>query len=369
MIEPLNPVLYQSLQDTFGHVRVSNEGEPIQVRYRPDWQHRNGRRQAVVVSAGETYYVNCPFCSDTRKRLGISYHWSVPDEETGDDMLHLANCFNEKCISTREVQKKLHALVYPHGNYGRTMKVQLPAASPASAPVAPRRFLLPESVSLAEMPEDHPAIRYLRRRNFDPLRLSKRWGVSYCEVNRAPPGRENRPYFNEGRIVYPVYAPTYRLDNEARLVRGTRLAGWQARTLKANPPKSVPKYLTARGMKKSELLYGLPQAIKSEGPVVIVEGVTDVWRLGPGAMALFGKSISPAQIVLILKYFPGQPVVVLLDAETEKEARLACQKIRSGRLAAGDKSSVVIAELPVGRKDPGDCTYKEVWNVVEEAVG
>ncbi len=110
------------------------------------------------------------------------------------------------------------------------------------------------------------------------------------------------------------------------------------------------------------------QPIKSEGPVVVVEGVTDAWRLGPGAVALFGKSIATEQSQLILRYCLGRPIVVLLDADAEDNARRVCQKIRNSRIAAGDKSPVVIGKLPAGRKDPGECTSKEAWKAVEKAM-
>jgi hypothetical protein len=366
----LNPILYGSLKEAFGQVRISNEREQIQFRYRPNWLHRQGRIQAEVASAGETYYVNCPFCNDTRKRLGISYHWSVWDEETDDNMLHLAHCFNENCISTREIQKKLHALVYPDGTYGQTMTVRL-SSSPPSLPAAPRRFLLPEGTLLSELPDDHSAIKYLQRRKFDPKRLAKRWGVRYCQANIIEPGRASRcrPYFQDKRLVYPIFAPSLAIDPErVTACRAVRLAGWQARALTDRLARNVPKYFSAAGMKKSELLYGLPAALVADGPLVVVEGVTDVWRVGPGAVALFGKTISPAQVKLILRHCPGRPLVVLLDADATDNARRVCQQIRSGRLVAGDNTPVDIGKLPTGRKDPGECTHAEVWKVIQQAV-
>jgi DNA primase len=51
------------------------------------------------------------------------------------------------------------------------------------------------------------------------------------------------------------------------------LAGWQARYV-GDCPDSVPKYLSCKGMKKSQLLYGLPTAVASQGAVVVCEGPT-----------------------------------------------------------------------------------------------
>ena len=108
-------------------------------------------------------------------------------------------------------------------------------------------------------------------------------------------------------------------------------------------------------MQKSRLLYGLPQAVKAKGPVVVAEGMADVWRVGPGGVALFGKSISPVQIKLILRHLRGRPIVVLLDGDAEDEAKKVCGLIRQARLQA-DNAPVVVGKLPAKRKDPGECT-------------
>jgi len=147
-----------------------------------------------------------------------------------------------------------------------------------------------------------------------------------------------------------------------------RLAGWQARALKDHPADGTPKYFSASGMKKNDLLYGLTKAIKTKGPVVVVEGVTDVWRLHTNGVASFGKTISPTQTKLILRHFHGRPVVILLDADAADAAIKVYEKVAGARLAAGDDSPVIIAMLPGGRKDPGEYTREEAWNVVTKVV-
>lgn len=369
MTKPLNPRLFRRLQDTFGSVRISNQGVPTMIDHRPDWLQRCGRLKAEVVERGETYVVSCPFCSDTRGRLYVCHRWAVRDEKTGDDMLHLARCFNEGCLATREAQKELHALVFPRGKYGRTMEVRLKPQAPTTEPLVPIQIVLPEGTPLTELPKEHPAIEYLRRRKFAPERLARQWGVYFCEENRERPGQDQqaRPHFYQPRIVYPVYAlPVLGLSDEAGPTSTLRLAGWQARTI--DDDSEAPKYFTACGMRRNELLYGLPQAIRTEGPIVVVEGVTDVWRFRANAVALFGKTISPVQCGLFLRHFAGRPIVVLLDRDAAEDARRVCQKIRSSRATSGEDAPVVFARLPACRKDPGECTYKEAWSAVGKAL-
>jgi DNA primase len=135
------------------------------------------------------------------------------------------------------------------------------------------------------------------------------------------------------------------------------LAGWQARFV-GDCPDSVPKYLSCKGMKKSQLLYGLPAALGSQRAVVVCEGPTDVWRLGPGAVALFGKDMSLPQQQLLDRFLPGRPVVVFLDRDAQDNAQeLQRTLLNRGRVT-------VLAGLPEGRDDVGDCTSEEAWQQV-----
>jgi DNA primase len=129
-----------------------------------------------------------------------------------------------------------------------------------------------------------------------------------------------------------------------------------------------PKYYTANGMKKSHALYGLHR-VSAEGPVVIVEGPTDVWRVGENAVALFGKTASREQIHLIQTHFAGRPLVVMLDADAGMDANLIVERLyscRHGSLFKTDWSPVVRAFLPPDR-DPGDCSPREIQQAIKYA--
>ncbi len=352
MTKTLNPTLFRRLTEVFRHVRVSNPGQPAVIHYQPDWQYRRGRLRPRVVGYGETYYVSCPFCTDIRRRLGISHRWAVDDRETYDDMLHLAHCFNEECLATREMQKKLHAMVYPQGMYGRAMKVELPRSVQPAEPAPEPEFHLPPHTPLSELPAGHPAIRYVRKRGFNPKMLARRWGVVYCEENRGP-----SPHFLEPRIVIPVYAPRAWDDEQP-----ARLVGWQARSIGRSIHR-MPKYLSALGMRRNDRLYGLPQALKTQGPIVIVEGITDVWRLERRGVGLFGKVMSQAQVRLLRRYCDNRPIVVLPDQDVQEQARTIVQQLRPY-----DFPRVVAGKLPNGRKDPGECSCEGLRAAIEDAI-
>ena len=129
---------------------------------------------------------------------------------------------------------------------------------------------------LAELPDNHPAIQYLLKRRFDPAQLAKRWGVYFCESNieTADENHGTSPHFYDCADHLSSLCDLLRHSTMGILParQGLRLAGWQARAVNDHPLK----YMSALGMKKSELLYGLPSVIKTKGPVVVAEGVTDV---------------------------------------------------------------------------------------------
>lgn len=122
-------------------------------------------------------------------------------------------------------------------------------------------------------------------------------------------------------------------------------------------------------MSKSALLYGLPQATRTEGPIVVCEGVTDVWRLGTRAVSIFGKNLSAKQLSLLLRHFKGRPLVVFLDSDATDNARKARKQIGSQRRIAGDSAKVVVASLPENRGDIGECNRDEAWDFVARALG
>ena len=361
---PLNPQLYDALRRQFGEVAIQNQGQPARITTLPNWS-RNGRPQTQI-TGGEYYCVSCPFCTDTRRRLNFNYLWATDNNDNiAQEHLHLVHCFNEDCVKNRATQLELFDTVYPLGHrlQGLTRPIRTEADLCDQIPAEHFRITLPKGlVSVNHRTQAVPASEYLRSRGYDPGELWKRWRVCYCEQNSNCEPAISRP-----RIVVPVYAfPAIALD-DGELPDGPILAGWQARVIES-VPRHVPKYLTAKGMRKSGLLYGLTAAVDDTGPVVICEGVTDVWRLRSNAVALFGKSLSLHQQRLLVEHFAGRPLVVFLDEDAQEQAVDARNRLLQARQAAGDSAAVVIARCPDGRSDIGDCTFGEAWDQVAAAL-
>ena len=138
------------------------------------------------------------------------------------------------------------------------------------------------------------------------------------------------------------------------MLEGGKRRGWQSRfvgELDWKGPKKrelPPKYFTAPGMPRSELLYNLDRA-KNYSTGVIVEGVTDVWSFGPMAVGLFGKNLTTEQYRKFLATFRKRTAVLLLDPE-EFDSEGTGELVRMLRKAM--PKSFAAVKLPMGT-DPG----------------
>jgi len=112
------------------------------------------------------------------------------------------------------------------------------------------------------------------------------------------------------------------------------------------------------------VLYGLEMAAAQEGPVVIVEGILDAWKVGPSSVALLGKTLSLEQIKLLHTHLRQRDLIVWLDSDATAEAERLVQRVRQERKRAGDSGHVLLASCPEGRKDPGECTSVEVSELI-----
>jgi hypothetical protein len=338
MTQRLNPGLFWRLQRCFGSVRVENAGDPGYggTGIDPVTLHPRSRGRG-----GEVYIVACPFCADQRGHLYINHRYGLRDPETGSDNTGLAHCFRRDCLGDPEHRRELADRIFSLMAHDFDNAGRLPPAS-ESDPFARRSTIIEppgELVALTELWEDHRAAQYLTKRGFDLAELGRLWGVAYCVVPCA---------YNEmlGRIYVPIRM-------------GGRLVGWQGRYDGELDWAATgrPKYYNAPGMRKGQLLYNYDQALR-QPLVVVVEGVTDVWRVGPAGVALFGKSASPEQARLLAAGWHGKPVVVLLDADAPEEA----EKVRK-QVAALHPEQVVVVTLPEGM-DPGSCPRDELWGLV-----
>jgi hypothetical protein len=359
----LNPTLFQALQARFGQVRVTNAGQHRVARRVPD-PMRPGRFKTQAAQRGEQYAVACPFCNDHKPRLYVSYMYGQKDSTTGKPNYSLWYCQNEKChesVANRRLFRGMTAVPL-----GRRRHAAAGSSSPPPSPEPTGPITLPEGlIPIDALPPTHPAPAYLLRRGFDLSCLRRTWGdISFCDSCLS-----SRPVATN-RIVIPIYRPAQMFapaaDEEPDLVLG----GWQARSIPGMEPLAGAdaKYLFAEGMQKSELLYGLELAVTTQGPVYVVEGPTDCWRIGPGSVAIFGKTLSMTQKLLLVHHFAGRPMIVLLDPDARESAQQIRQELTMARGCTDADNRVVTADVPSHREDPADCTREEIVSVANAAL-
>ncbi len=176
---------------------------------------------------------------------------------------------------------------------------------------------------LGEMHRD-----YLARRGFNPDEIIDRWHVrSFTET---------AGYHHKYRIFIPF-------EHEREVVSYT------ARSVAEN---ETVRYVNAHTLSESipmkHLLYGEDYCTHA---VIVCEGPTDVWRIGPGAVATMGLSITPQQIARIARY-PTRVLCFDNEPRAQKRATELAMMLR----ARPGRTFVV----NLNAKDPGSAGEEEV---------
>lgn len=169
--------------------------------------------------------------------------------------------------------------------------------------------------------------KYLRGRKFDPNELTTLWDIEYL-------GHLGGKY--KWRILIPIYYQGRPVSWTTRSVRDDV----KLRYVSAPPERELIDH--------KSLLYGEDYVRHA---IIICEGPTDVWRVGPGAVCTFGTGWKTPQVARMVKY----PVrVVCFDSEEAAQARAKalCDRLE---VFDGETYNVVLKA-----KDPGDATREEI---------
>lgn len=331
----LRPELYRRLQQLFKHVEIVDENVPGQMRVVTN--AFTGKRQLELLSAGEEYRVNCPYCYDTRKRLYFNHRWGLKIPGTDSLNLGLCHCFNENCMRDYDRRRWLYNDLFCDISNGTPETPDVLRVGNQAAPVS-RPFAWPgQLMHVHNLTDGQPATRYLRDLGFDPKQLGRDLRVSYCFA------ADHEFRLATNRIIIPIA-----FDG--------KYVGWQARYIGTPPRQEIPKYYTMPGFKKTHYLYNLDRA-RNYPFVVLCEGVTDVWRVGPTSVALFGKTLSTTQRLLLGTYWSQGAAVVLLDSDAADDAQSIYDSLQ------GVVAHRVLVRLPKG-KDPGDMNRLELDQLI-----
>ena len=255
-----------------------------------------------------------------------------------------------------------------------------------------KRYLVPDEkgnmipdhpgqvIPITNLPYAHPALLYLRYRDYDPALLYKQFRASWC-VKEAPEGEQYFRWYRsheggwkstpQGRIIF--YSD----------VLGTQVC-WQGRYLEIpyeerklvwhpyrerweeipwQDKKGPIKYNTATGALRNNQLCGYDNAIQylatrpDEIPTaVLTEGPLDAGRFPTRGIAILGKSMSQEQILLFgLKF---RRAILAFDAD--KPGALACETVKK-QLASQNIKTVNFftpeEQAQDGKQDVGELGY------------
>lgn len=172
-----------------------------------------------------------------------------------------------------------------------------------------------------------PAHRdYLRMRGFRPHQIAKLWQVECIGIARRYAWTLFIPFIIRG---VPVSWTTRKITDGARLRYDT-----------APPEQEQTHHKT--------ILYGSDYCRHT---IIVHEGITDVWKTGPGAAAICGMDISRPQINKIASY-PRR--VICFDAEHAAQSRASklCDELE---IFDGETYRVEL-----NAKDAGSASPKEI---------
>lgn len=173
-----------------------------------------------------------------------------------------------------------------------------------------------------------PHRQYLEGRGFDPDLLEKVWGLRGIDETG-------------GRMAWRVFIPV--------CDEGGREVSWTTRRI----TDTEPRYVSARDSESvipiEHCLYGVQHV---RGGLVLVEGPTDAWRVGPGAVALLGLRTSPTQLRLLA----GVPVRAIAF-DNEPQARLRARQLLRDLAPLAGRTACVTLE---SASDPGGASPEEI---------
>lgn len=225
--------------------------------------------------------MTCPFCDDPSEHLG--YHlgkdyyrcWRCGWHSVLDVFIKLLN------MGQGEVYSILKQYGGEHAPY-----------APPPSKVGEKPFQFP--IGTGPLRESHR--KYLERRNFDPDKLIQEWGLMGTGVVGV---LDEDDY--KHRIIVPIYWQGVLVSFQSRA-----LSKKDERRYKACPkPREMIHH--------KDIVYW--RGRRNVG--ICVEGVTDVWRLGKDAFAVFGIGYTATQVQCIASTFKS--VIILFDQEPQAQ--------------------------------------------------
>ncbi len=267
--------------------------------------------------------LDCPRCSDSNKHLGYNLNSGI------------FSCWRCGKMSRTEAVKRIANVQWKEA-YQLLKKYD--SYSPKKI-ISPRKVIndidvrFPKGI-LDSFPKTHK--KYLKQRNFDPDYLIDFW-------NLKATGHLGAYKF---RIIVPIY-----FDNILISYMGRDITGKSTTKYKACPTDKERYH-------HKHCLYGIDH-VKEKNSVLVVEGMTDVWRLGIGSVALLGINYTHTQVSLLSNF---KRIFIYLD-ETETQAQEQADKLAMELSSLGKD----VYCITIGKEcDPADLSNDEAAYIMRD---
>jgi DNA primase len=273
--------------------------------------------------------INCPFCSDgdTGNHLGIREENKVIKCfrcKTKGNIITLI----KKLQGEKQLSKTLKR--FTNGNSHTNLPKHHTNTLFCSECVLPKK-------STTKILVQHG--NYLKNRKYSPKKLYEKYNLHSVNIC---------PYWGH-RIIIPIY-------NRKKLITfiGRDITGTAKIRYKACPKeKSV---IDTKG-----LIYNLHTATDR---LILVEGVTDVWRIGNGCGAIMGTEFDNRQILHIINSNIKEVFILFDNDVVGKQAA----KIWGAALSAFISTYIINLEI-FNIEDPDDLEINDVNNLRKEIFG
>lgn len=253
----------------------------------------------------------CPLCNSHKKHLGISDDGGANCWKCGKVSVYEAVTLLAPRVSRSDVQRVLRST--------RLQTKTTPQVRHSG------KYKAPQTTELTQ-----EAKRYLASRGYDPGTLASTWGL-----------RSMR-----SRVFVPI-------------IVDRKPVSWTSRATK---PGDRMRWLTARDSESAfpvkSLIYG-SDYVHHTG--IIVEGPTDAWAIGPGAVAVLGIAYTPEQIDRLAN-IPRK--VICFDSSIQAQRRA---DTLATELAAFGTDPILI-QLETG-DDPAEADPDEIRELRQHFLG
>ena len=272
--------------------------------------------------------MSCPFCTGNP-----GYHLGIHEEGKG------AHCWRCGGHSSTKALSRVLGLPEPKV---RALLQKYKIRTYGTRTIEPKVSIHPFKYPKPNFPLNKQGKQYLAKRGFDPAYIEQEWGL----LQTGPVSFLDGISYNN-RIVIPIYW-------------NGRIVSFQARDI---TDKNEMKYL-ACPMKREEthhknILYGKDGHWQRLHSIIVVEGVTDVWRLGPSSVATFGTAFKMEQVLRLAEC--GKRFFILFDNETQAQEQARSLAVRLKAL----RKEVFIETV---KGDPGDMSQDDADALVRELV-